>query len=144
MRRRNRLRDLLLAVLALAALAPAAEAQVRAPAEAQFAASSRGHVYYWIGCDNWKRLSARNLRFFRTAGEAERAGYEPSRARGCAPQLETSPITPTPNGSAACTVQRIIDGDTFVCDGGSRVRLLIADAPEVGQSVYADSATLLL
>src|SRR5690606_3944450 len=51
---------------------------------------------------------------------------------------------PTPNGSATCTVQRIIDGDTFVCDGGSRVRLLIADAPEVGQSVYADSATMLL
>src|SRR5690606_14132788 len=59
-------------------------------------------------------------------------------------QLETALISPTPGGSADCVVRRIIDGDTFVCDGGSRVRLLIADAPEAGQSVYADSATLLL
>jgi endonuclease YncB( thermonuclease family) len=133
-------------VLVLVALsfAPSLEAQVAPPDGAQFAASSRGRVYYWVGCDNWKRLSSRNLRFFRTAAEAERAGYEPSQARGCAPQLETALITPTPNGSAGCVVQRIVDGDTFQCQGGSRVRLLIADADEVGQSVYADSATLLL
>lgn len=130
-------------VLALCA-AGSARAQGVERASAQFVASSRGQVYYWIGCDNWKRLSRANLRFFHSAADAERAGYRPSQARGCAPQLETALITPTPNGSAPCTVSRIIDGDTFVCDGGSRVRLLISDAPEPGQGVHADSATLLL
>jgi micrococcal nuclease len=112
--------------------------------EAQFAASSRGQVYYWIGCDNWRRLSRSNLLFFRTAADAEEAGYSPSRARGCAPQLDTALITPRAGGSADCVVSRIIDGDTFQCEGGSRVRLLIADADEVEQSVYADSAVIML
>jgi endonuclease YncB( thermonuclease family) len=31
----------------------------------------------------------------------------------------------------ACTVQRVIDGDTFVCGGGERVRLLQIDTPEL-------------
>jgi len=53
-------------------------------------------------------------------------------------------MRPTVNGSAPCTVARIIDGDTFQCEGGSRVRLLLVDTDETGQSVYADSATLLL
>jgi micrococcal nuclease len=112
--------------------------------EAQFVASSRGQAYYWIGCDNWRRLSRANLRFFRSSAEAEGAGYRPSQARGCAPQLDTALITPTPGGTAECVVSRIIDGDTFHCEGGSRVRLLIADAAETGQSEYADSAVLML
>jgi endonuclease YncB( thermonuclease family) len=112
--------------------------------DARFVASSAGEVYYAIGCDAWRRLSPRNLRFFRSAEEAEKGGYRPSQSRGCAPQLETMRIAPTPNGSAPCVVSRIIDGDTFQCAGGSRVRTLIADADEVGQSVYADSAVLLL
>ncbi len=32
---------------------------------------------------------------------------------------------------AGCTVERVIDGDTFVCDDGARVRLLQIDAPEI-------------
>jgi endonuclease YncB( thermonuclease family) len=112
--------------------------------DAQFVASSRGQVYYWIGCDAWRRLSARNLRYFRTPAEAEAAGYRPSLSRGCAPQLDTAVIQPRIGGSAPCTVARVVDGDTFVCEGGSRVRLLLVDADEVGQSVYADSAALLI
>lgn len=30
-----------------------------------------------------------------------------------------------------CEVERVIDGDTFVCVGGERVRLLLVDAPEM-------------
>lgn len=30
-----------------------------------------------------------------------------------------------------CEVERVIDGDTFVCRGGERVRLLLVDAPEM-------------
>lgn len=41
------------------------------------------------------------------------------------------------------TVERIIDGDTFVLDGGERVRIIGVDAPEVGEP-YADRATAFL
>jgi micrococcal nuclease len=43
------------------------------------------------------------------------------------------------NGSE-CVVQRVVDGDTFVCAGGPRVRLLLIDAPELAQRPYGDSA----
>lgn len=32
----------------------------------------------------------------------------------------------------ACSVERVIDGDTFVCEGGERVRLILVDTPEMG------------
>lgn len=114
------------------------------PADARFVASSRGQVFYWIGCESWKRLSEANRIFFRTASDAEAAGYRPSTAHGCAPQLDTALIVPRVGGRAVCTVSRIIDGDTFQCEGGSRVRLLLVDADEIGQSALADSATALL
>jgi endonuclease YncB( thermonuclease family) len=132
-----------LALLVLVAATELLAQGVVRPQEAQYVASSRGQVYYWIGCDAWRRLSARNLRYFRTAQEAEAAGYRPSESRGCAPQRDTAPIEPRIGGSAACTVARIVDGDTFVCEGGSRVRLLLVDSDELGQSVYADSAAAL-
>jgi hypothetical protein len=110
----------------------------------QYVASSRGQVYYWIGCDAWRSLSPRNLRYFRTAAEAEAAGYRPSQSRGCAPQRDTALIQPRIGGSAPCAVSRIVDGDTFVCEGGSRVRLLLVDSDEIGQSAYADSAVAIL
>lgn len=53
------------------------------PADARYAASRAGTTYYWIGCDAWKRLSPRNLIFFRSAAQADSAGYTPSRSRGC-------------------------------------------------------------
>jgi endonuclease YncB( thermonuclease family) len=121
----------------------AAQQQTR-PAEAQYVASSRGEVYYWVGCDAWAGLNPDNLRWFVTDAEAEAAGYRPSQARGCAPQLETDLIEARPGATAPCVVSWISDGDTFMCEGGSRIRLLIADAPEAGQGPFADSATLLL
>jgi len=33
--------------------------------------------------------------------------------------------------AASCLVERVIDGDTFVCTGGTRVRLLQINAPEM-------------
>jgi micrococcal nuclease len=138
-------RLLLFAALSTAVTAVRVEGQVGVRREeAQFVASSRGQVYYSIGCDGWKRLSPANLFFFRTSAAADAAGYRPSQARGCAPQLDTALIVARPGGTADCVISRIIDGDTFQCEGGSRVRLLIVDADETGQSVYADSATLLL
>src|SRR3989442_11547546 len=46
-------------------------------------ASSRGHTYYRRGCSTANRLSPANLIYFRTEGEAERAGYSRSTSRGC-------------------------------------------------------------
>ncbi|MGH7554508.1 MAG: thermonuclease family protein [Longimicrobiales bacterium] len=133
--------------LALLVLVSASELSAQRPVrreDAQFVASSRGQVYYWIGCDAWRRLSPRNLQYFRTAPEAEAAGYRASESRGCAPQRDTALIEARIGGSAPCTVSRIVDGDTFVCEGGSRVRLLLVDSDELGQSVFADSAAALL
>jgi micrococcal nuclease len=47
-------------------------------------------------------------------------------------------------GEAACTVERIIDGDTLVCTGGVRVRLLLIDAPESDQPPFGRDATAVL
>jgi micrococcal nuclease len=43
-----------------------------------------------------------------------------------------------------CRVSRVIDGDTFSCTGGRRVRLLSIDAPERRQRPQGDSATATL
>jgi hypothetical protein len=50
---------------------------------AAWVASSRGHTYYRRGCSTANRLSPANLIYFRTEGEAERAGYRRSTSHGC-------------------------------------------------------------
>lgn len=45
---------------------------------------------------------------------------------------------------ATATVERVIDGDTLVVRGGSRVRLVQIDAPEAGEECYAGASTLEL
>lgn len=52
-------------------------------AKAQWVASSRGHVYYRIGCSGARKLSPANLIYFKTEEEAAKAGYRHSTARGC-------------------------------------------------------------
>lgn len=36
--------------------------------------------------------------------------------------------------ASSCTVQRIIDGDTFVCETGERVRLILVNTPEMSDA----------
>jgi micrococcal nuclease len=43
------------------------------------------------------------------------------------------PAGATPDSLPACTVRRVVDGDTVRCTSGERVRLLLIDAPEMGQ-----------
>jgi micrococcal nuclease len=43
-----------------------------------------------------------------------------------------------------CVVRRVIDGDTLVCEPGERVRLLLVDAPEIGQADFGLRARLAL
>lgn len=47
-----------------------------------------------------------------------------------------------PSLSFACHVDRVIDGDTFVCDG-TKVRMLGIDAPESKQAFGDQSKTML-
>ncbi|HET7042410.1 MAG TPA: thermonuclease family protein [Gemmatimonadales bacterium] len=49
-----------------------------------------------------------------------------------------------PARRSSCTVERIIDGDTFVCAGKRHVRMLLIDAPEHGQHPAGDSAKAVL
>ncbi|HEX6939659.1 MAG TPA: thermonuclease family protein [Longimicrobiales bacterium] len=92
-------------VAALLAVARDAAAQRVPPEGARYAASTRGRVYYWIGCDAWRRLAPENLVFFGSAAEAEAAGYRPSRTAGCGrrPEEATSPgaRAPLPAGASA-------------------------------------------
>lgn len=132
-------RALIAALFAVAACSTGAAAQVEVPESARYVASSQGRVYYWVGCSAWRRLKPANLRFFRSREQAREAGYTPSRSRGCAGPEDAAVRTPD-----RCVVDRVIDGDTFVCASGVRVRLLLIDAPERSQADYGLRASLAL
>lgn len=119
--------------------------------EGEFVASSRGQVYYWVGCDAWRPLAPANRRYFRTRAEAEAAGYRASGARGCrgpgapeAPAAVPAPTAAAAGDSAGCTVRSVSDGDTLRCTSGERVRLLLIDAPESSQGDLGLRAKLAL
>lgn len=44
----------------------------------------------------------------------------------------------------SCSVQRIIDGDTFVCGSGERVRLILVNTPEMDDEPLGDLARRFL
>ncbi len=127
-----------------------------APVGAQYVASNRGQVYYWLGCNAWQNLSTANLVYFKTAKEASEAGYRPSASSGCAGPSQTGDTVkvdgkkvdgePDPARVMAgvinrdCVVTRVIDGDTFECRDGNRVRLLLLDAPEMDQGAFGPVA----
>jgi endonuclease YncB( thermonuclease family) len=131
-------KKLLAAVACLLAVACAAPAPPAPPAGTQYVASARGRVYYWVGCDGWHGLAPANLRFYTTAGAARAAGLRPSSQPGCA-----GPATSAPAAST-CTVERVVDGDTLVCDDGVRIRLLLIDAPELSQGPFGAAARAAL
>lgn len=125
-------------LVALATSAGCAESQQGdgsqpVPSGAEYVASSRGQVYYAIGCDAWRDLATDNLVWFGSIGEAEEAGYEPSSSAGCSPPREVE------DGSI-CVVRSVTDGDTLVCEGGLRVRLLLIDSPEMDQGEFGTLA----
>lgn len=111
--------------------APAGDPQP--PPGAAFVASSRGSVYYDIGCDQWRRLAPANLTWFDSAEAAEEAGYRPSASAGCAPRAELA-------DGDRCVVRSVADGDTLTCEGGVRVRLLLIDSPEMNQGEFGHQA----
>jgi hypothetical protein len=58
-----------------------------------FAGSSRGTTYYYVGCNGWKSLSPANLIYWKTAADAKAAGYKVSAQAGCAgpPSVQGEP-----------------------------------------------------
>ena len=138
--RTSRLSSLIIALLLLFAVHPEeGRAQQQVPADTEFVASSQGRVYYWVGCSAWTNLRKSNLRFFESRAAAEGAGYTQSRSRGCAGPDGARDVAPD-----HCQVARIIDGDTFACASGVRVRLLLIDAPETSQESFGLRAKLAL
>ena len=131
-----------------------------APAGARFVASSKGQVYYLLGCSAGERLSPANRIYFKTEEEAAAAGYRPSAARGCgtgadasasSSSSETAAATPAPPvlseepsrvdaPAGTCIVGRVYDGDTVTCRSGERIRLLLIDTPEMDQAEIGRSA----
>jgi endonuclease YncB( thermonuclease family) len=112
---------------------------VSPPAGMEFVASSKGTVYYWRGCDGWKGLAASNRIYFKTAEEAVKAGYSPSTQKGCAGPPVPHKRDSLPLAQDECTISRLVDGDTLDC-GGSRVRLLLIDTPEMSQVPWGRDA----
>jgi hypothetical protein len=80
------------------------------------------------------------------AGESRSSNAQPPASRGTgsssAPQRASSgaaaaaPATraSAPAGTRVCTIASITDGDTVVCEGGERVRLLLIDTPEMSHT----------
>ena len=70
------------------------------------------------------------------------AQREPRPARSSRPDTTTGAARAAgPSRVAAnCLVQRIADGDTVVCQGNQRVRLLLIDTPELSQAPFGRQA----
>ncbi len=80
------------------------------------------------GCDGGGRGSAEGTRDELAAGEFAGGG---GTARPSAPAARRAPAgAPTVGALPARTVERVVDGDTVVLDGGERVRLIGIDTPE--------------
>lgn len=63
-------------------------------------------------------------------------------ASGAALLVAVTPSAPAPlaGPDEACTVERVVDGDTLDCSGGPRIRLIGIDAPELDQVPYGPAA----
>jgi endonuclease YncB( thermonuclease family) len=111
----------------------------------EYVAIRGGSYYFWAKCSLAKGLDGPNLVYFRDREEARRAGLTPFPASECAgPPSDNAHATPprvtsgwiNPN----CVVSSVIDGDTFDCLDGNRVRLLLIDAPEMSQGEFGPIA----
>ena len=66
----------------VSATAPAQPGEASASSGA-WVGSSRGSTYYRAGCSSARKLSARNLVYFRSEEQATAAGYRRSVQKGC-------------------------------------------------------------
>ncbi len=60
------------------------------------------------------------------------------------PGAPTRPSAQVPANAVACPVIRISDGDTLVCSGEIRIRLILVDTPEMSQDPFGTQAKNVL
>lgn len=60
------------------------------------------------------------------------------------PPSAQTPSASIPANTVACPVIRISDGDTLVCAGETRIRLILVDTPEMSQDPYGSQARSVL
>ena len=80
-------------------------------------------------------LALRRLHAVTLLGAAFACGDVPREAR----PSRTSRSAPADTGvrvAATCVVERVADGDSLVCEGDRRVRLLLIDTPELSQAPF--------
>ena len=136
---------------------PSTSRSAAVPTEMNYVASSRGRVYYPTSCAAWRSLSKNNLRFFETAEDAVSAGYTFTTNSACGKdpligkekeetneEVEQAEL-PLSSLSLSyesledfCIVKSVTDGDTIKCDDDRVVRLLLIDAPEMGQAPFGE------
>ncbi len=129
-------------------LLPACQTSAQVPVDANYVASSRGEVYYWVECDAWRDLSPANRIYFDAAADARAAGYRPSRSRGCTGPEPVSASADgqrySPETTGVCLIERVVDGDTVHCAGGESIRLLLIDTPEMAQEPFGTASRAAL
>lgn len=60
------------------------------------------------------------------------------------PGAPARPVAQLPANTVACPVIRISDGDTLVCAGEERIRLILVDTPEMSQPPFGAQAKEVL
>jgi endonuclease YncB( thermonuclease family) len=63
---------------------------------------------------------------------------------GAQPGCGEERLGPPSTSEASCTVSTVIDGDSLRCADGRELRLLLIDAPELGQTPWGDLARAAL
>lgn len=102
-------------------------------------------VYRWTGVqgrDTTRSVGAMTLVYERTP-QGWRVAHDHTSTRPAAAGRpgSTELALARPMGETEpCEVQRIIDGDTFVCADGARVRLIGIDTPELSQAPFGERA----
>ncbi len=90
-------------------------------------------------------LGAAMLGVLPSCGEAQREPRTSAQSTQATQARQSRPARP-PRGDSAvrtaanCVVKRVSDGDTIVCEGDQRVRLLLIDTPELSQGPYGRQA----
>lgn len=106
-------------------------------------------VYQWTGVrgrDTTRSRGAMTLVYERTPqGWRVVHDHTSTRPASSAPPSSPSLAPARPMGETTpCQVQRIVDGDTFACTDGTRVRLIGIDTPELSQAPFGEQASRAL
>jgi endonuclease YncB( thermonuclease family) len=74
------------------------------------------------------------------ARSGTRSSSAPQRSSSGAAAAAPAARASAPVAAAVCTIATVSDGDTVICEGGERVRLLLIDTPEMSQAPFGPQA----